>query len=244
MFSCAGYKKYVMFQTDTEYINDSIREAVLDWDGFYRLEPYDKIRITVFSSNGERLIDPDKYLLKESTIQSSTDDEMKPQYLVGSDGKVNLPLVGLQPLGGLTLRQSDSLLNIVYSKYYDSAFVVTKIINKRVTVIGPTGAKLIPLENNDVQLLEVLALYGGLNTEFDARKIRIIRGDSADPDVQIIDLSTIEGMRKANLRVMPNDVIYVEPTKRIFREATYDILPIATIITSLLTTALLIISLQ
>jgi len=68
----------------------------------------------------------------------------------------------------------------------------------------------------------------------------LIRGDLQNPSVQIIDLSTIEGMRKAALNVEPGDIVYVEPIRRVFLEALADYLPVFGAVTSVLTTYIVI----
>ncbi|MFA5194625.1 MAG: hypothetical protein WC401_02395, partial [Bacteroidales bacterium] len=59
-----------------------------------------------------------------------------------------------------------------------------------------------------------LAKAGGIN-DGKAHKIKLIRGDLKNPKVYIIDLSTVEGMTKANLIVQANDIIYVQPRNKI-----------------------------
>lgn len=63
-------------------------------------------------------------------------------------------------------------------------------------------------------------MSGGIPVESKANNIRLVRG--ANPKtalVQLIDLSTIAGMRKANGLVIANDVLYIEPIRRPFLDA-------------------------
>jgi len=118
------------------------------------------------------------------------------------------------------------------SKYYKDPYVVVKFKNKRVVVLGHPEGQVINLENEDMALLEVLALAGGLSDDSKAHNIRLIRGDLQDPEVQIIDLSTIEGMMKADLKVYSGDIIYIEPVVRGFSRGSRDILPLVSILAS------------
>nr|MBK9649988.1 hypothetical protein [Bacteroidota bacterium] len=81
-------------------------------------------------------------------------------------------------------------------------------------------------------MIEALALAGGITTTGKARKIKLIRGDTRNPQVQLIDLSTVEGMKQSNLLLQANDIIYVEPVPRISQGVLAEILPIVSIITS------------
>ena len=77
-------------------------------------------------------------------------------------------------------------------------------------------------------------MAGGFNNDASGKNIRLIRGDLSNPQVQVIDLSTIEGMAKANLEIQPNDIIYVEPVRRPFAESLKDIVPVLSLLTSVL----------
>ncbi|OGX81829.1 hypothetical protein BEN48_05565 [Hymenobacter glacialis] len=170
-------------------------------------------------------------------------------FLVQADGTVVLPMVNRVRVSGLTLLEADSMLAIRYNEFYKESFVTTRVTNNRVIILGATSGKVIPLNNDNMNLLEVLALAGGVDGAGGAgggtglyrnggrvNNIRIIRGDLKNPRVQQIDLSTLDGMRRANLQVEPNDVIYVEPIRRPFLDTLVDIGPILSLSSLLLTT--------
>jgi polysaccharide export outer membrane protein len=161
-------------------------------------------------------------------------------YLVASDGKANLPMIGEVKLAGLSLKQADSLLAAKYAEYYAEPYVVTQYLNKRVVLMGAMGDKVIPLFNEHMTLIEVLAMSGSFQLNGRPDRIRLIRGDLKNPSVQHIDLSTIEGMKKANLQLQPHDIIYVEPRWRFDRSSFADITSFLTILTSVFTIYLLV----
>lgn len=152
-------------------------------------------------------------------------------YLISVDSTCYLPLVGKVKLAGLTYAQADSILNIKYSEYYEDAFVMTRAVNRRVVVIrgvgatgvggvtaggfGAFGGSLVyPMEHENVHLLEVLAGTGGIPTYGKSQRIRIIRGDLNNPQVRVIDLQYLHKIPAQDLRIQPNDIIYVEPGRR------------------------------
>ncbi|MGD1892324.1 MAG: polysaccharide biosynthesis/export family protein, partial [Cyclobacteriaceae bacterium] len=163
-----------------------------------------------------------------------------PQYLVQSSGIVELPLVGEIEIAGYTLKEATALLKQRYNEFYEDTYVLLNYINKRVIVLGSTGGQVIPLFNENTNLIEVLALAGGVGTGSRTDIIRLIRGDLDDPEVRIINLSTIEGMKQASLKVLPGDIVYVQPVQRITSEVLRDISPILSLITSTLTLILLV----
>ncbi|RSK51115.1 polysaccharide biosynthesis/export family protein [Hymenobacter rigui] len=168
------------------------------------------------------------------------------EFIVQHDGIVKLPMVNYQKLAGLTLLEADSLLQRKYTEFYKDVFVTTRVNNNRIIVLGATSGgsgQVIQMYNDNMNLLEVLAQAGGIEGTFvgasgtgragRADNIRLIRGNLKNPQVQIIDLTTIDGMRRANLQVEPNDIVYVEPIRRPFYEGLQDAAPLFSLIGSL-----------
>ena len=245
-----------------------LRRAVNRTAGNYTIHPNDLLNVQVFTNKGEKLIDPNGEL-RFGVPGSGTQAAPAPattggrgnagnsplpgstQFAVQADGTVRLPLVDRVAVQGLTLIQADSVLQRRYSEYYKEPFVKTAVSSNRVIMLGAPGGQVIPLAHDNMNLLEVLALAGGADAGgagsggfalYGGRvdKIRIIRGDLKNPQVQFIDLSTIEGMRRGNLQVEPNDVIYIQPVRRPFIEGLNAAAPVITLTTSLITTGLLI----
>lgn len=231
LFSCASYKQHIMFQTGEDFPSGEVGMAVSNAERTYRITPFDKITVEVFTNNGERIIDPNFEL-----YEAGDDGGVRQlqEYTVQESGDVRLPVVGEVSLGGLTLFQADSLLKEAYSEYFVEPFVITNYVSKRVIVLGGNnGGMVIPLEHQDMSVLEVIALAGGIVQYNKANNVRLIRGDLNDPVVQVMDLSTIQGMKSASLDVMPGDIIYIEPINRP-GEAIRDIAPLLSVITSVL----------
>lgn len=185
-------------------------------------------------------------------------------FLIDEEGDVMLPQVGKVKLGGLTLEQADSLLTKAYDEFYLGAFVKTQYLNKNITVITPVGNQNINLRNENVTLIEVIALLGGRSTgninQFASLaaapgssdiqmmskmdKIRWIRGNS----MRLIDLTTPAGIAAAYTFVEPNDIIYLEPRRNTgFIEFTQSVggvlsilTPIVGTVTSVLTLLILL----
>jgi polysaccharide biosynthesis/export protein len=244
--SCATYRQNIMFRT-SENDKIALKSEVESIERNYVIKENDILDVQVFTNNGERLIDPNM----EFEVGSGTRGggaASRPQYLVQKGGMVRLPMVGLIKLDGYTLNQADSVLQKNYEDYYKGAFVYTKYLNKRVFVLGGIGGgggssggassgrgggRVVALENEDTNLIEVLTIVGGVGGQSKVTNIRLIRGDLKDPYIEIIDLSTIQGMKKATLKLEPNDIIYVEPMRRPVFEAIRDYSSIVSFIAGL-----------
>ncbi|NML67270.1 polysaccharide export protein EpsE [Hymenobacter sp. RP-2-7] len=253
--SCASTKYYrqrTLFRltkgADGVVDTARLRRAVNRTSRNYRIQPNDYLNVRVYTNKGERLIDPNGELpfgspsgggsvARPATTGRNTGagaGSTGSDYLVQADGKVRLPIIDEVRLQGFTLLQADSVLKVRYDKYYVESFVRTAVTNNRVIILGASGGQVIALNNDNMNLLEVLALAGGVDASVGSSgryggrvdNIRIIRGDLKNPQVQFIDLSTIEGMRRGNLQVEPNDIIYVQPVRRPFLEALADAAPV------------------
>lgn len=230
-----------MFQTEYETLKDSLSLS----EGNYVLQKRDLIELQVYTSKGELIIDPNFQLRKELGNANGINNQQRILYLIKEDGYADLPMIGEVELVNLTLDEAKEKVEKKYSVFYKNSFVVLRISNRRVIVLGAAGERnVIRLENEKMTLLEILALSGGINRNSKAYNIRIIRGDLKDPHVQIVDLSTIEGMKKANLEVYPNDVIYIEPVRRVVFESLKDASPILSFVTTVISLGILIVSLN
>ncbi len=232
-----------MFQVE-EFKNDPAVELRLkDAEKNYTLRCGDYLNIRVETNSGESLIDPNYQLRQEFGIQNLNVQNQtlsKPRYLIRSDSFVELPLVGEVKLAGLMMYQSDSILGKAYSAFYKEPFVITTVENRRVFIFNGAQTQIFPLQNENTSVIEVLASSGGIQNFAKAHNLRLIRGDLSNPYVELIDLSTIEGMKAANLQVRNMDIIYVEPVRRSFVEASRDVSPIISLVISALTITILL----
>ena len=255
--SCrASYNQNIMFKTTGNINVDKLRQSLTNVERNYVIQPNDYLDIRVYTNKGERIFDPNGELpfgtpsggLSSGGSNRSGQQASNTEFLVQYDGTVKLPLVDIVQVSGYTLLQADSLLQPLFNEYYEDSFVRTTVTNNRVFVLGAIGGSsgsVIPMQNDNMNLLEVLAQAGGIQQGGKAQNIKIIRNYmSPDPIVQIIDLTTINGMRQASLHIEPNDVIYVEPNQRIFFEVLRDVTPVLSTFISLVSTYLLITNLN
>ncbi|MBK8845167.1 MAG: polysaccharide biosynthesis/export family protein [Bacteroidetes bacterium] len=203
----------------------------------YRIAPFDIIEFSLFSNDGEKLI--------ERSISSGNPNasfnlsnnqaiERGIQYDVDLDGNVKLPQIGKIKIKEMTISEAEKMLEEKYSVYYKKPFAIVNVINRRVIVFTGTGGlgRVIPLQNENTTLIEAIAIAGGITQTGKARKIKLIRGDTRNPQIQLIDLSTVEGLRQSNLLLQANDIIYVEPVPRLSQGILAEVAPIVGIITS------------
>ncbi|MFM7430691.1 MAG: polysaccharide biosynthesis/export family protein [Flammeovirgaceae bacterium] len=224
--------------TDTAKPEVFKREASLA-EKNYVIQKNDLLTINVFTNKGERIIDPNPEL---SNPNLAANNVQAPQfnYLVELNGIVKFPVIGEIKVEGLTLRQAEEVTQKEYSKYFKESFTLINFVNKRVTVLGAPGGLVLPLTNQNITVIEVLAMARGLSKDAKADQIKLIRGQH----VYQLDFSTIEGYRQSNLLVEPGDIIYVEPIRRPFAEGLQDNFVVVSLVVSLTTLLVLIRSLK
>jgi len=225
--SCQSYRQNIMFKIpEGTQLDQYVAEAQKN----YVIQKNDLLKISVYTKNGELIIDPDYTLMKDLPMQNMQ-RRPEPIYLVDVQGVAKFPMIGELKVDGLTIRQAEAILQKEYASFYSDTFVVLEYTNKRVVVLGAPGGQIIPLVNENVTLVEMLALATGISNDAMAHNIRIMRGDQ----VFLADLSTIDGYRKSNMIMQHGDIVYVEPIRRPVSEAVRDYGPIISIITSLTT---------
>lgn len=237
--SCKVYKQDIMFQLDENFTSSDLSKAISETERNYTIKNNDILTVDVFTNKGERIIDPGFQLGNGSNNQGAQ-GRQKFNYLVMENGSMKLPIIGDIAVEGLTIYQAEKKLEKEFNVPYKDSFVKLSFQNKRVVLLGAAGGQVIPLQNENSSLAEVLALAGGIDLGAKAHNIRLIRGDLNNPEVFIIDLSTIDGLKSSIITIKPGDVIYVEPWRRVWLEGLKDVAPILSLVSSVLTLALVL----
>lgn len=208
----------------------------------YSLRVGDKIQFNIYTNLGEAIIDPSGKLVAANSVPSEGQGTSggKPSYEVSESGTCFFPVIGKHNIAGLKVSELDSLLTSNYERYYNEVYIISKVVNKRVIVIGGKGSQVIPLENSNTNLLEIIAIYGGIDKESMAYNIRIVRGDLKTPEITIVNLRTVSDMKNTVVRIKPDDIIYIEPIRKPFTEGLRDNIFIFQIVNILFTLTILV----
>lgn len=219
----------LMFRTpkDAEEVSENIPLKPTE---DYHIYHDDKFTFDLYTQNGEKIVEG-LAGMNEASMKSES-----PVYIVESNGMAKLPVLGDVRVEGLTVRNLEDTLAFLYSGEYKNPFVQVRLTNQRVIVFPGAGAeaKVIPLLNNNTTLMEALAQAGGIAERGRADKVKIMRSTKEGRKVYLINLSTIEGLKYADMIVQANDYIYVEPSEQVVRETAKEIAPVISIISSTL----------
>ena len=232
--SC-NYNSSVMMKTGKDYSYDTPPK---EREAEYVISASDIIEFKLYTNDGSVLVDLTAINENQGRVQNS----LNPQYLVEFNGLARFPIIDTVNVEGKTVRELETLLEERYSKFYIKPFVQVRVVNKRVTVFpgGSGQAKVVPLTNNNMRLIEALGAVGGLTRLAKAKRVKLIRGDLKDPQVFLFNFNTLEGLQQSDFVLQANDIIYVEPRSDYFQELVRDIAPVVSLIASTLTLIIVI----
>lgn len=205
-------------------------------DTQYRIAPDDRVNAMIYTNDGSGMIN----MGGNVNVGSSSNLSIK----IESDGFAKLPIFGRIYLEGLTIRQAEMLIEDKFSTFYNNPFVLLEVSNRRVMLFAGTSTQVVNLTNDNTTLFEVLANSGGIPANGKADKVKIIRGDLKNPQVYVIDLSTLAGVQNADLVMQANDIIYIETRKGYIGKVLSELGPYISVLTTVITTAAIITSLR
>ncbi len=131
-------------------------------------------------------------------------------FSVDKNGQIHLPQVGKLKVQGLTVGEAQDLVQRKINEYFTTATVILKMVNWRVSVLGNVsrpGAYMI--YNNQITILDVLAMAGGPNELADKSHVTLMRQSDRGVQALYVDLSKTEVLRSEYYYLLPNDVVYV-----------------------------------
>lgn len=219
--SCRMLNSSDFFKTKSDFPYSEFKPSEKE----YKIQPFDKIELKIFTNDGYKLID-----LAASQGQSQI------SYNVEFDGQVKLPSVGRINIAGKTLREAESELETLYSNYFIDPFILISIINKRIIVFsgGSANGSVIEMKNDNYTLIEALADAGGISEMSKSYKIKLLRGDLQNPEIYVFNIRSIDDMKNANFILQANDIIYVEARPRYASRIVGEISPYLSLVSSVL----------
>ena len=135
-------------------------------------------------------------------------------YSVDEAGSITLPTVGRLKVGGLTVEETQLLVQKEVARFMREANVVVKLTSFKLTILGEVRAPgRYFVYNSQATVLEALGMAGDL-TEFGSRtNVKLIRQTLKGSEVLLLDLTDPELLRSKYYYLLPNDALYVEPMK-------------------------------
>lgn len=223
-------KKLVYFQGDI---------PVLPSDSLYkiRIYPGDIVSINIFTINEAAF----PYLaMPNDRLGTDTRSAYEKGYVVNDKGEVKLPLIGTVALNGMTISEAIAEIEKRFTVYIQDPIVTVKKLNFKITVLGEVNKPgTYQIMNERATLPEVLGLAGDLSQFADRKSLRIIREENGVRSNFYVDLTNASSLTASSYYLHPDDILYVQPVPR---RAFQNINPSVTIFTSILTSAVVVLT--
>jgi polysaccharide export outer membrane protein len=205
-----------------------------------KVQPGDILQITITT------IDKDVSMIFNPTLMGNSalaNNNIEQGYLVDSSGYITLPVIGKMNVKDKTTSAINDQVARELDKTIRNAFVSTRLINFRVSVLGDVarpGSYKIASER--VSILDALSMAGDLNTTAKRNGVMVIREVNGVKTYTFLDLNKSKTLSSPYYYLNNNDVIYVKPgSNRLFASSkTIQLLPAIIGIISLLTTIIII----
>ena len=206
----------------------------------YKIAIDDRIGFTLNTNGGKNLIEGLTQTSVEGSargsgsVSSNYGSSSINDYLVKNDSTVDIPVIGKIKIVGLTVQQCEDTLEYLFKDQYQEPFIQLRVTNRRCVVFSGNGnsASIVPLNNTNTTLLEVLALTGGISARGNARLVKVMRKVKDKREIYLIDVSTIDGLKYADMVIQGNDYIYIEPRMRVIQGTLAEFAPISSLISS------------
>ena len=196
------------------YLQDMKHETQISLEDKFEavISPYDELDILVSSFDGELA----KPFNMGSIVQNSSSGGGGNtfSYLVDQHGNIDLPVLGLIRVEGLTrLKLQDKIKSLlVEGGYISDPFVMVRFRNFKIFFLGSNGGKAITVPNERCTFLEALALSGDLNMYTDRDKIAVMREVNGKMVMRYLDPRSSKVFQDPFYMLQQNDFIITRDT--------------------------------
>lgn len=205
--SCASKKEIILFNDITEGAESNITYALP------KIQINDILDVKITSINPETSIPYNVSTGTTATISSI--EIMKLQgYLVTSEGKINLPILGEINVSGKTTSELEkNIISILETNgHLKNPKVSVRILNSKVTILGEVNAPgTFNYTEQSITLPQAIGYAGDVTIEANRKEVWLIREDAGKRKYHKIDLTKSDWFNSPYYNIKQNDIIYVYP---------------------------------
>lgn len=213
LFSCVDTRKSTYFNNaaDASFIENSA-DTILPL-----IQKNDLLGITItsLSSDASALFNITNNF-NGSTVTSTTNNQTGAGYLVGSDGTIQLPILGSINVVGFTSKVIKERITeiLLDKKLLKDPIVTIRQLNYEVTVLGEVGRPtVINVPSEKISLLKALGLAGDITIYGKKENVLLVRENNGKRLIKRINLNAPSFLTSPFYYLQPNDVVYVEANK-------------------------------
>ena len=131
-------------------------------------------------------------------------------FLVDNEGQIEFPVVGKVKVSGLSVFETQSMLQKKFEPLLQSPVVRVRLLNFRFTVLGEVRAEQqVTSTNTRVTMMEAIGLAGGLTDMADRKNVKVIRQIGDRSEVFYLNLLQEDLLSADHYYVQQNDIVVV-----------------------------------
>jgi len=210
--SCSSNKKVIYFND----INTETKDQNILSES--KIKPNDILSIIVSSSSPELSA---MYNLNQDQSQNSS---IFPGYLVNTEGKITLPILGKILVKDISIAQlEDALVKLlIEGKHLSAPIVTVRLMNAKFTVLGEVNKPgTYTFTEQNISLLQALGYAGDLTINGKRENVLIIREENNLKTYITIDMTSKKWFNSQYYYIKTNDVIYINPNGPKVKSAGY-----------------------
>lgn len=160
-------------------------------------------------------------------------------YQIDPEGFITFPIIGKVVVSGLTIEETQALIQEHVDKYLKETTVMVRLVNFKFTILGEVNRPgQFYVYQNDINIFEAIGLAGELTNYADRDMIKLIRKTENGSEVHIIDITNEEFLESEMFYLMPDDIVYIKPIKG--KNFIFQSFPYSVVFSSISTALLLI----
>jgi len=135
-------------------------------------------------------------------------------YTIDPKGYVNVPLLGKVEVANLTVDEASTLLLNEAKNYIRSVSVKVKLLSFKISVMGEVQSPgQFDIYTGQTSVLQALSMAGDITREGNRKSIKLIRQNEEGVEVIRMDITDTDILESKYFYLLPNDVLYVEPSQ-------------------------------
>ncbi len=217
MSSCTSNKKIVYLQDEESskphdaLVDKTFADNAVSW----KLEPEDvlMVRINHLSTPGSNTANysNDDQVLLRTNIQNPNIYG----YEVDRNGNIDLPIVGMVKVGGLTLEDAKVEIRAAAEKVFSHPTVKLNLLNFRISVLGDVNNPgQFVIHNANVNIFEALGMANDAGEYSNRSGIKVVRTRNGQNRLFHLNLADENILESEAFYLQPSDIVIVSPLKR------------------------------
>lgn len=135
-------------------------------------------------------------------------------FLVDRAGNVEIPIIGVVKVAGLTTAAAKDAVRDKAGKFYKDPTIQVRFANYKITILGEVvRPSSYTLPNEKVTVLDAISMAGDLTIYGKRENILLMRDNGDKKEIVRLNLNSSAILSSPYYYLKQNDVLYVEPSK-------------------------------